>query len=87
MHIRRATKSDRESIWRIIGPTIRTGETYALDPTMSEDEALQYWLGDDRETFVAEENGAIVGTYYICPNQAGGGKHVCSGPWLPRNAV
>jgi ribosomal protein S18 acetylase RimI-like enzyme len=45
---------------------------------MSEDEALQYWLGDDRETFVAEENGAIVGTYYIRPNQAGGGKHVCN---------
>jgi ribosomal protein S18 acetylase RimI-like enzyme len=49
---------------------------------MSEDAALAYWLGSDpgsdKETFVAEENGVILGTYYIRPNQAGGGRHVCN---------
>src|SRR5689334_17451840 len=78
MHIRAATITDRHSIWRVIGPTIRAGETYALDRDMPEADALAYWLGDDRETFVAEEDGQIVGTYYIRPNQAGGGKHVCN---------
>ncbi len=78
MHIRPARESDAPSIWRIIGPTIRAGETYALDPDMSEADALAYWLGDDRETFVAEEDGRIIGTYYIRPNQAGGGRHICN---------
>jgi ribosomal protein S18 acetylase RimI-like enzyme len=27
---------------------------------------------------VAEADGEIVGTYYLRPNQAGGGKHVCN---------
>jgi GNAT superfamily N-acetyltransferase len=45
---------------------------------MSEAEALAYWFGSDKETFVAEDNGVILGTYYIRPNQAGGGKHVCN---------
>ena len=78
MHIRPAHMSDASPIWRIIGPVIRAGETYALDPDMTEADALAYWLGDDRETFVAQENGEIIGTYYIRANQAGGGKHICN---------
>jgi len=78
MRIRPAQMDDRSSIWSIIGPTIRAGETYALDRNMTEADALSYWLGDDRETFVAEEDGEIVGTYYIRANQRGGGKHICN---------
>lgn len=76
--IRRATTADADAIWAIIGPTIRAGETYALPRDMSEAAALAYWLGDDRETFVAEAGGEILGTYYIRANQAGGGAHVCN---------
>jgi len=78
MLIRRAGANDAPAIWRIIGPTIRAGETYALDRDMSEAQALAYWLGGDRETYVAEDEGAIVGTYYLRANQAGGGSHVCN---------
>ena len=78
MHIRPADMNDASAIWRIIGPTIRAGETYALNRDMSEADALAYWLASDRETFVAEDGGEIVGTYYLRANQAGGGRHVCN---------
>jgi ribosomal protein S18 acetylase RimI-like enzyme len=78
MLIRPATKEDAAAIWSIIGPTIRAGETYALRRDMSEAEALSYWMGPDRETFVAEDDGRIVGTYYLRANQAGGGDHVAN---------
>jgi ribosomal protein S18 acetylase RimI-like enzyme len=78
LRIRSATKSDAPAIWSIIGPTIRAGETYALPRDMSERDALAYWLCADRETFVAEQDGRIVATYYIRPNQAGGGAHVAN---------
>lgn len=78
MQIRPAVPEDRAPIWAIIGPIIRAGETYTLDPALSERAALKYWLGPDREAFVAEEDGTILGTYYIKPNQAGGGNHVCN---------
>jgi GNAT superfamily N-acetyltransferase len=45
---------------------------------MSEADALAYWLGRDRETFVAAADREILGTYYMRPNQAGGGKHICN---------
>lgn len=76
--IRSATDADRDGLARIILPVIRAGETYALDPAMSEDAALAYWLGPDRETFVAEEGGAILGTYYLRANQGGAGAHVAN---------
>ncbi|MFV0280200.1 MAG: GNAT family N-acetyltransferase [Rhodoblastus sp.] len=78
MIVRLAREEDADAIWSIIGPTIRAGETYALPSDMSRQDALAYWLGADRETFVAEDGGAIVGTYYIRANQAGGGAHVCN---------
>lgn len=78
MNIRPATPADAPAIWAILAPTIRAGETYTLDRDMSEAQALAYWLGPDKETFVAEDGGAVVGTYYLRPNQAGGGRHVCN---------
>lgn len=78
MLIRPATIEDRAAIWAIIEPVIRSGETYALDREMGEADALAYWLGPDKETFVAQLNGEVLGTYYIRANQAGGGAHVCN---------
>lgn len=78
MLIRPARPEDWPSIWTIIEPTIRAGETYTLDAGMSEGSARAYWLGPDKETFVAEEEGLILGTYFLRANQAGGGKHVCN---------
>jgi ribosomal protein S18 acetylase RimI-like enzyme len=78
MIIRRAVAADAEAIAAVILPTIRDGTTYALDVDMSEAAALAYWMGPDRETFVAEEDGRVVGTYFIRTNQAGGGRHVCN---------
>ncbi|MEE4379523.1 MAG: GNAT family N-acetyltransferase [Candidatus Competibacteraceae bacterium] len=84
MNIRPAHINDTPSIWRIIHPIIRAGKTYALDPDMTEAQALAYWLGDDRETFVAEEAGDILGTYYIRANQPGGGRHICNCGYMTR---
>ena len=78
MLIRPATLSDHAAIWSILEPIIRAGETYALPADMSRESALAYWRGPDRETFVFEESGEVLGTYYIRPNQAGGGAHVCN---------
>lgn len=87
MLIRPAEPRDRPAIASIIMPTIFAGETYALDPAMSESDALSYWLEADRETFVAEVDGVVVGTFYIRPNQAGGGRHVCNCGYMTGSAV
>ncbi|GAA0747367.1 GNAT family N-acetyltransferase [Sphingomonas sp. ABOLD] len=76
--IRPAVRQDGAAIWAILEPVIRAGETYALDRDMSRDDALAYWLGPDRASFVAEGEGRVLGTYYLRANQAGGGAHVAN---------
>lgn len=78
LSIRPATQDDAAAIWTILEPVIRAGETYALDRDMDEADALAYWFGADKDVFVAEEDGVVLGTYYLRANQAGGGAHVCN---------
>lgn len=76
--IRPAERRDRAAVWAILAPMIRGGETYTIPSDIPESEALDYWLGPDRESFVAERGGTILGTYYLRANQTGGGAHVCN---------
>lgn len=78
MMIRPATAADDAAIWRILEPTIRAGETYPLPRDMDRQEALAYWWSSGHDVFVAEDAGAVVGTYYLRANQRAGGSHVAN---------
>ena len=78
MEIRPARPEDAAAIWSILEPVIRAGETYALPRDMSREAALAYWLGADRQAFVALEQGRVAGVYYLRANQQGGGAHVAN---------
>ncbi len=78
MRIRAADGSHRDAIWRVIEPTIRAGETYPLSRNMTCDDALAYWCAPQHQVFVAEEGGAVVGSYYLRANNRGGGSHVAN---------
>src|SRR5271170_3577409 len=78
MNIRAALPSDADAIWAIIEPTIPSREPYTLPSDMPRDEALAYWSAPGHEVFVAEENGKVLGTYFLCANQRGGGSHVAN---------
>jgi len=82
MLIRPATAEDADSIWRVLEPTIVAGETYALPVDMTREEALGYWWSPEHQVFVAEEREVILGTYYLRPNQRGGGAHVANGAFM-----
>lgn len=76
--IRPARENDRDAIWPILEAVIRAGETYPLPRDMSKDESLSYWFSGGHEVFVAEDGSSIVGTYFLQPNQKGGGSHVAN---------
>jgi ribosomal protein S18 acetylase RimI-like enzyme len=78
MLIRPAANGDSNAIWAIMEPIIRAGETYCLPRDMSRERTLAYWLSAEREVFVADDNGDLVGTYCLQANQKGGGAHVAN---------
>jgi ribosomal protein S18 acetylase RimI-like enzyme len=92
MAIRAAIASDSDAIWKILEPVIRGGDTYTLPADMTREDALAYWNSRGHEVFVSEENGEILGTYYLRANQKGGGAHVANcgyvtAPWASGRGV
>lgn len=78
MGIREATTEDFKSIWPIFQKIVNAGESYAYPTDTSYNEAEKIWLNQPRKTFVYEEVGKILGTYYLKTNQSGPGDHVCN---------
>jgi GNAT superfamily N-acetyltransferase len=66
------------ALWSILEPILRAGETYTLPRDIARDDALQYWCAMGHRTFVAEEAGVVLGTYFLRANQQGGGSHVAN---------
>jgi L-amino acid N-acyltransferase YncA len=96
MKIRAATEADRDAIWNIFHEVVAAGDTYALDPNISREDALAYWFAPVTLTYVAEGDPLgdgvavptivrarqILGTYILRPNQSGGGSHVANAGFM-----
>lgn len=78
MVLRPATQADEPALWAMLEPVFRAGETYAIDPAISRADALDWWCRGTHRAFVATVGDKVLGSYYICPNQQGGGAHVCN---------
>lgn len=78
MLIRSATAHDHDAIWAIMEPVLRAGETYSLPDGWEREAALGYWFAPPHQVFVAEDDGQILGHYYMSPNRQGRGAHVAN---------
>jgi L-amino acid N-acyltransferase YncA len=82
LSIRKAEESDFDSIWPIFKAVVATGDTYVLSPTTPREDAFRYWFGPGIATYVAEDNGVIVGMYKLIPNQRDLGSHVANAAFM-----
>ncbi|WP_422785562.1 GNAT family N-acetyltransferase [Roseibium algae] len=81
MSLRPVRASDHDVLISVLQPVFAAGDTYAFDTDMTRDGTLAKWR-DGHDVFVAEttdgDSPQILGSYYICANQSGGGSHVCN---------
>ncbi len=80
--IRKATEQDKPAVWQIIKAVIAGGDTYVFDPDSPEDEMLDYWFSSEKHVYVAEDEGEVLGTYWLKANQPGLGSHVANGAYM-----
>jgi ribosomal protein S18 acetylase RimI-like enzyme len=78
MLLREATLQDYDGIWDIFHQVIQTGDTYVFSPNTPKEDLAKLWFAPYMKTFVAEENGQILGTYFIKPNQIDLGSHIAN---------
>jgi ribosomal protein S18 acetylase RimI-like enzyme len=82
VEIRKAEPEDEPAVWQIIREVIAGGDTYVFDPETPRDEMIAYWFSPDKHVYVAEEDGAVVGSFWLKPNQPGLGSHVCNAAYI-----
>ena len=82
MTIRPATAQDAASIWKIFTAVVAPGDTYAFSPDTTEHDAVAYFLGSGITSFVAEDDGRVVGVYKLIANRTGRGSHVSNASFM-----
>ena len=83
MKIRDAVDSDWPAVWGFLQPIVAAGDTYCWPPDTSEDAARAWWMGKPGgRVLVAVEDGAVVGTAELHPNQPAAGSHVANAGFM-----
>ena len=87
MIIRPARAEDDAAILQIVGAAVRSGAVFTADPEGGEAGVWAYWRPAHAVNFVAEDEGEILGTYYLRPNNPPGGNadHVCNAGYCTRS--
>jgi L-amino acid N-acyltransferase YncA len=80
--IRPATDSDRDTIWKIFQATVAPGDAFVYAPNTSHEEAMRYWFAAGTDTFVAEQDGQVIGSYILRPNRPGLGNHIANAGFM-----
>jgi ribosomal protein S18 acetylase RimI-like enzyme len=87
IHIRPMTAADFDGFWPTFQAVVQAQETYAYDADLTYEQALHLWLEYPLHTLVAEEDGVLLGSYYLKANAAGPGSHVSNCGYMVSQAA
>jgi GNAT superfamily N-acetyltransferase len=83
MEIRDVVDSDWAAVWGFLQQIVAAGDTYCWPPDTSEDAARMWWMGKPGgRVLVAVDDGAVVGTAELHPNQPAAGSHVANAGFM-----
>ncbi|WP_268800780.1 GNAT family N-acetyltransferase [Pseudomonas huanghezhanensis] len=85
--IRPMTLDDFEAFWPTFQAVVVAQQTYAYDPALTQDDARHLWLDYPLQTLIAEEDGVLLGSYYLKANAAGPGSHVSNCGYMVTEAA
>ena len=69
-------------MWRIFQAVVAGGDTYVFAPDTSRDVAIEYFMGPDISSWVAEIDGEVAGMYKLIPNRPDLGSHVANASFM-----
>ena len=80
--VRPALASDADAMWRIFQAVVVGGDTYVFAPDTSRDVAIDYFLGPEISSWVAELDGEVMGMYKLIANRRDLGSHVANASFM-----
>jgi ribosomal protein S18 acetylase RimI-like enzyme len=82
LEIRKAAETDQDEVWKIIQAVIASGDTYVFAPDSPKEKMLEFWFGEEKETYIAVVEGRILGSFFLKPNQPDLGSHICNAGYM-----
>jgi L-amino acid N-acyltransferase YncA len=83
IRIRPFEPADTPAVWAIFQAVVAGGDTFAFDETFTEADALTLWTKPPARGYVAvEDDGTVLGTCFVRPNQPGRGSHVANAGFM-----
>lgn len=82
LHIREIIPDEFPLVWPIFQLVVAGGDVFVYGPETTFDEAQRIWTAPPTRAFVAEREGAVVGSYMLRPNQPGLGDHVANAGYV-----
>lgn len=84
MEIRTATAADWPAIWPFFRRIVAAGETYSYDRDMPEERARAVWFTEPpgRTVVAVDDDGTVLGSAKMGPNQGGPGAHVATASFM-----
>ena len=84
MKIRTADAGDWAAIWPFFHEIAAAGQTYCYPPDLSFDQGRQWWMlqPPGRTVVAVDQDGAVLGSAKMNPNQGGGGAHIASASFM-----
>ena len=82
MKIRPANTTDYDAMWRIFQAVVATGTTYVFAPDTRREDGLAYFIGPGIASWVAEDEGRVVGMYKLLPNRRDLASHVANASFM-----
>jgi hypothetical protein len=84
VEIREAIAEDWPAIWPIMRDICAAGETYPYPRDISEEFAREIWMlrPPSRTVVAVDDDGTVLGTAKMNPNQMGAGAHIASASYM-----
>jgi L-amino acid N-acyltransferase YncA len=82
VRIRPAVAVDFESLWPIFRAVVATGTSYFFAPGTSREAAFDYWFAPGVRSYLAEDDGRVVGMYKLVANHPDLGSHVANASFM-----
>jgi GNAT superfamily N-acetyltransferase len=83
LEVRDATGDDWPAVWQFMRLIVARGETFCWDRGIAAEEARAHWYHEPPgRTFVALDEGRVVGSAESHPNHAGPGAHVANAGFM-----
>ena len=82
LRIREIAPDEFHLVWPILQAVLATGDVFAQPPETTFEQGRRNWSEPPTRAFIAERDGAVVGSYMLRPTQPGLGDHVVNAGYI-----